>query len=242
MSLEELITRWDNFLQKLRDRFHEVLNQAEEPLNEVINNLQYDNVIIHNIKTGLHNQAVTQLFQKAEEGWGKMEMEMAKYGKIFWGQKSDQHKKLEDLREYLDTEFYKFEVNIYANAARKILDNVKKHIDENKMHKCTQCAAELPINVYSFVALNMKCDSCGSVNTYQPDDRIRALEYYVINNLAEEYAMPAKLRSRYDMNARKEYYNLYYSYLMENVPDKKDFYKRDMEERINNPLFANSLF
>ncbi|RPI16093.1 MAG: hypothetical protein EHM58_12680 [Ignavibacteriae bacterium] len=242
MSFEELVTRWDNFLSKLKDRFHEVLNQAEEPLNEVINNLQYDNIIIHNIKTGLHNQTVMQLMEKAEQGWDKMDSEMMKFGKIFWGQKSDQHRKLDDFREWLNTEFFKFEIDIYAKAARKILDNVKKHIDESKLHRCTQCGAELPINVYSFVALNMKCESCGSVNTYQPDDRIRALEYYVINNLAEEYAMDAKIKAKYDNNAQKEYYTMYYTYLMENVPDKKDFYKRDMDERVNNPFFSNVSF
>lgn len=73
------------------------------------------------------------------------------------------------------------------------------------------------------MAINLKCDSCGSVNTYQPDDRIRAMEYYVINHLAEEHAFPAKIKARSDKNAQKEYYKMYYGYLMENVPDKKIF-------------------
>ncbi|MGH2574983.1 MAG: hypothetical protein ACRDFC_04705 [Ignavibacteria bacterium] len=232
MSLEELSSRWDTFLSKLKDRYYEIVKQAEGPLNDVINNLQYDNVVIHNIKNGLHNQTVIQLIQKAEDGWGKMEVEMAKHGKFFFSQKSGEHGKLDNFRTWINQEFMKFEIGLYAKAARKILDNVRKHIDEKKMHRCTQCAAELPINVYSFMALNLKCGSCGSVNTYQPDDRIRALEYYVINPLADEYALAAKLK-----NDMKEYYKMYYTYLMENVPDKKDFYKRDMEERLNNPFF-----
>jgi hypothetical protein len=63
------------------------MQQADGPLNDVINNLQFDNVIIHNVKTGLHNQTVIQLTQKAEEGWNKMDAEMLKYGKLFWNQK-----------------------------------------------------------------------------------------------------------------------------------------------------------
>jgi hypothetical protein len=232
MSLEELSQRWDTFLIKLKDRYYEIIKQAEEPLNEVINNLQYDNVVIHNIKNGLHSQTVIQLTQKAEQGWGKMEVEMAKHGNLFGIRKAGEHKKLDDFRTWINNEFLKFEVGLYAKAARKILDNVKKHIDKKKMHRCTQCAAELPINVYSFMAINLKCASCGSVNTYQPDDRIRALEYYVINPLADEYALPAKMK-----NDTKEYYKMYYTYLMENVPDKKDFYRRDMEERLKNPFF-----
>ena len=44
MTNEELINRWDTYLGKLKDRFYEILNQTDEPLNDVINNLQYDNV------------------------------------------------------------------------------------------------------------------------------------------------------------------------------------------------------
>lgn len=238
MSLEDLSKRWDTFIQKLKDRFFEVIQQAEGPLDDVINNLQYDTVVIHNIRTALHNQTVVQLGQKAEEGWHKMESEMMKFGKFFFNQKTSEYKKLEQFRVWLDTEFLKFEVGTYAKAARKILDNVKKHIDEKKMHRCTQCGAELPINVYSFMAINLKCESCGSVNTYQPDDRIRALEYYVLNHLAEEFALPAKLRAKHDRLAQKEYYKMYYGFLMENVPDKKEFYERDMEKRVNDPFFS----
>lgn len=238
MSLEDLSKRWDTFIQKLKDRFFEIIQQAEGPLDDVINNLQYDTVVIHNIRTALHNQTVIQLWEKAEQGWEKMQVEMAKFGKIFFNQKTSEYNKLEQFREWLDTEFLKFEVGTYAKAARKILDNVKKHIDEKKMHRCTQCGAELPINVYSFMAINLKCESCGSVNTYQPDDRIRALEYYVLNHLAEEYALPAKLRAKHDRLAQKEYYKMYYGFLMENVPDKKEYYARDMDKRVNDPLFS----
>jgi len=238
MSFEELITRWDNYLAKLKDRYFEVMAQAEGPLNDVINNLQYDNVIIHNVKTGLNNQAVIQLIQKAEEGWGKMDSEMMKHGKLFWNQKSDQHRKLDAFRQWANDEFLKFEIGLYARAARKILDNVKHHVDEKKMHKCTQCGAELPIKIYSFMAVNIKCDSCGSVNTYQPDDRIRALEYYVLNHLADEQALNEKLRAGHDKNAQKEYFKKYYGFLMETVPDKKEFYQRQMDERLNNPFFS----
>lgn len=238
MSFEELITRWDNYLAKLKDRYFEVIGQAEGPLNDVINNLQYDNVIIHNIKTGLNNQTVIQLIQKAEEGWGKMDSEMMKHGKLFWNQKSDQHRKLDAFRQWVNDEFLKFEIGLYARAARKILDNVKNHIDEKKMHKCTQCGAELPIKIYSFMAVNIKCDSCGSVNTYQPDDRIRAVEYYVLNHLADEQALNEKLRAGHDKNAQNEYFKKYYGFLMETVPDKKEFYQRQMEERLNNPFFG----
>lgn len=233
----KLVERWDTYLAKLKERYYEILKQSEGPLQNVIDNLQYDTVVIHNIKTGLHNQTVEQLFKKAEEGWSKMEAEMYKLG-VSFDQINEQHAKSEALRQWMEWEFGIFEVTTYGRAARKILENVKKHIDDKKLHRCTQCAAELPIKIYSFMSINLKCESCGSVNTYQPDDRIRALEFYVLNHLAEEQAYPFKQKAKTDKNAQKDYYKAYYGFLMENVPDKKEFYERDMEKRINDPFFA----
>ncbi|MEP7147144.1 MAG: hypothetical protein ABI792_09065 [bacterium] len=236
-EFQGLVTRWDNFLVKIKERYHEVLQQAEEPLKNVINNIQYDTVIIHNIKTGLYSQAVEQLSRKVDEGWNKMEAEMGKLG-VSRSFITEQHQKSDTFKETLANEFKYFEVSLYGKAARQILENVRKHINENKLHSCTQCGAELPIKIYSFMSVNIKCESCGSVNTYKPDDRIRALEYYVINHLAEEQAFPAKLKAKHDKNAQKEYFKTYYGFLIENVPDKKDFYQREMDERINNPFFS----
>ncbi|HMQ70165.1 MAG TPA: hypothetical protein PKC58_14380 [Ignavibacteria bacterium] len=238
-EFQKLTERWDNYLSKLKDRYYEILKDAEGPLQSVIDNLQYDTVVIHNIKTGLHNQTVEQLSKKAEEGWAKMETEMHNIS-VSFDQIQEQHRKTDDLRQWMEWEFTVFEVTTYGRAARQILENVKKHIDDKKLHRCTQCAAELPIKIYSFMAVNIKCDSCGSVNTYQPDDRIRALEYYVLNHLAEEQAYPFKLKAKSDKNAMMDYYKTYYGFLMENVPDKAEFYKKDMEERINNPFFKNA--
>lgn len=226
-----LVERWDGFLKKLEARYYEVLQQAEEPLAGVIDGLQYDTIVINNVLMGLKNQTVDQLSEKAEGGWGKMEAEMEKIG-VSRDSISKERDKMDVFKNWLGSEFQVYEVKTYSRAAQKVLENVQKHIDLNKLHKCTQCAAELPINTYSFVAINIKCDSCGSVNTYQPDDRIRALEHYVINKFAEERALPAKMKPEGDKEAQKEYYRLYYGYLMENVPDKKEFYERQMNERI----------
>jgi hypothetical protein len=238
-NYQELVARWDGYLQKLKDRFFEILKQADGPLDEVINGLQYDDIVIINIKTGLNNQTVNALAAKANEGWSFMMAEANKSGGLSWNQQQEQKAKIDVFKEWLAVEFLKFETGLYARAARKILENVKTHIDDKKMHRCTQCGAELPIKVFSFMAINLKCDSCGSVNTYQPDDRVKALEYYVIIPLAEEAALPEKIQARTNKYAMRDYYKKYYGYLMENVPDKKDFYARDLNERLTNPMFLN---
>lgn len=236
MSQQDLIARWDNYLKKLSDRFYEVLNSADEPFNEIINSLQYDNIVIINALNGLKDQSVYQIHRKAEEGWEKMQAEIYKTGRL--DLISEQAQKTEKLRIKMETEFERYEINLFAKAARKIFDNVQRHIDDNKIRRCTQCAADLPVSAYSFMAVNIKCDSCGSVNTYQPDDRVRALEYYVIEPLANEHAIEEKLKSGTDRKMMKEYYRKFYGFLMEKVPEKKEFYERSMNERLNNPHFG----
>ena len=233
---QELVARWDAYLEKLRNRFYEVLNSVEGQMQEVIDSLQYDTVVIINILNGLKFQTVTQLSAKADEGWSKMDLELEKINA--YRQFSGEAKKVDIFKMWIQDEFDRYEIKLFARAANKILDNVKKHIDENKLHRCTQCGAELPIKVYSFMSLNLKCESCGSVNTYQPDSRVLALEYYVIEPLANEYAMEEKIKGKTDKAAMKEYYRKYYSYIIENVPDKKEYYERTMNERLNNPFFS----
>ena len=239
-----LCERWDGYLKKLDERYNEVIAQVEAPMQGMIDGLQYDNIVVHNVLMGLENQTVTELSEKVDQGWSKMQGEMEKLGAP-WEVISSQQKKGELFKNNMVDNFSDYHTNTYTRAANKILENVQKHIDEKKLHRCTQCAGELPIKTYSFMAVNLKCESCGSVNTYQPDDRIRALEYYVINQLAEANAKELKKQARYDKNAGKEYYKAYYGYLMENVPDKKEFYERQMNERIKwldtNP-FAGDYF
>jgi hypothetical protein len=227
-----LVARWESFVKKLYERYTDVMKQSEGPLSDVMNSIQYDSVVFININTGLKNQVVDQLCQKGDEGWAKMSAELAKINASS-SDVGNLRQQLVMFKQWAALEFERYEVKIFADAARKILENVKQHINESKLHRCTQCAAELPINVYSFMAVNIKCESCGSVNTYQPDDRVRALEYYVLNHLAEEQAFDLKIKGRHERSAAKEYYLKYYGYLMETVPEKKDFYKRDMDERIS---------
>jgi hypothetical protein len=233
---QELIARWDGYLNKLRDRFYEVLNSTEEPMAGVLDGLQYDNIILINILNGLKFQTVTQLSAKADEGWSKMRLELQKINAN--SVIKEQAPKADIFKNWIDEEFQRYEIKLFARAANKILENVKTHIGDKKLHRCTQCAGELPINVYSFMAINLKCESCGSVNTYQPDDRIRALEYYVIEPLANEFAMEEKIKGYRDNNIQKEYWKKFYGYLMENVPDKKEYFQRTLDERLNNRFFS----
>ena len=235
MGAEEkaaLMQRLDVFLAKLKMRYQEILDSAKQPLEDTINGLSYDTIILINIFTALRDQAVTQLSRKAEDGYSKMSEQFYKLG-ISGAEEKAAMGRMKELKIYLETEFTTYETETYSKAAEKILSNVKEHVNETKLHRCTQCGAELPINIYSFMSLNIKCESCGSVNTYIPDDRVRALEYYVLNYFAAEKALPLKLAAIKEGRSGKEYWKDYFEYMMEKIPEKKDQYERTMKARLN---------
>jgi hypothetical protein len=102
-EFQALVARWDGFLKKLEARYFEVLQQSEGPLNDVMANIQYDNVIIHNITNGLKNQTATQLPEKAEQAWDKMQDEMQKLGASS-GDISKQREKLAAFKYWIEKE------------------------------------------------------------------------------------------------------------------------------------------
>jgi hypothetical protein len=142
-AAQALAARWDGFLKKIEQRYYEVLEQTSAPLDGVINNIPFDNVIIHNIANGLKNQTVTQLSEKMDGAIDKLDGEMDKLG-VSRDFKWRERGKVNVLKNWMEIEYLKFEVGLFARAANKILENVKAHINEQKMHRCTQCGAELP--------------------------------------------------------------------------------------------------
>ena len=123
-----LMERWDGFLDKIKARYKEVLEQAEGPLKDVINSLEYDTVVIHNVLNGLKNQSATQLYKKTEESWEKMETELEKI-RVPFNTILKIRQKHENLREWMDEDFERFSIKTFADAARKIEENVRKHVD-----------------------------------------------------------------------------------------------------------------
>ena len=231
-----LVDRWNGFLEKIKSRYYEVLEQAKGPMDEMFDTLEFNQMLIYNLLNGLKHQTVEQLTTKTEESWHKMSTELGKVKQPSGGFAKTKQKHL-DLLNWMKDDFERYSIKTYANAARKYEENVRKHIDENKLINCVQCGGELPIEVYSFNALNVKCTSCGSVNTYEPDGRIRMLEGGVCH-LADEYAMEEKLKAEDDIKFKAAYYKKYYGFIIEKIPSKKEHYERLMTDKLSNPVFV----
>ncbi|MDO5977331.1 hypothetical protein [Flavivirga spongiicola] len=278
-SKEELVKKWDTFLSKIEERFDLIIDQSKEGTQMLIDQITYDSVSIINAWNGVQSQLLS-LMRKTDDTWAnKMEqsfeaIDYAKYededenydenenydeyeDDATDKERMEQYNKYHDLNHKMLTK-YKFESNrAFANAARKIQENVMAHIDLNKIHNCKQCGDIMDITIYSFMAKNVKCRSCGTVNSYEPDDRILAIEHNCVIHLANEHVIDLTIKEanlehellkldrwvtdektkmdqiQNDLNKNKvEYINKYYDFIVELVPDKEAFYNRKRVHRL----------
>jgi len=254
---EELVQRWDVFLTKIEERFNELMNTAVQATDKVVEQLEYDNSIVVNAWSGIQAQ-IRKLQDKMESVWEeKMDDLFGMREDVSSDDRLGQMYKYEDLSKRMDTEYLRAKTKVLANAGRKIIANVNRHIDTNKMHACKQCGAPMDIRIYSFVARNVKCGACATVNSYEPDSRVRALEHFAIVQLADELVIDQSVREEeigheiWKLDERKPHEAVkvealrkelvivrknrlatYYRFLMDQVPDKADSYQSKLNERL----------
>lgn len=245
---QQLILRWDTYINKIKARCDELIAQANAGTDAFVPQLMYDTSAIQNAWTGIKGQ-VFQLDDKIDAGWEKMDplMDDAGFSSKEW---DIEYAKSGEARIQMHWQYEKNYILAMAKAGKQVLFNVKNHINENKIHTCTQCGNDLKISVYSFRAKNIKCDACESVNTYKPDDRIIALEAWVLVPLANEIALtdkeaeyfaeerrswadnPSKEENENVVKLRKASINKYYQFLIDSIPEKADHYERQRDQRL----------
>jgi predicted RNA-binding Zn-ribbon protein involved in translation (DUF1610 family) len=235
---QALVQRWDGFLGKIKDRYNEVIDMSREPLKEMITGLEYDSIVLHNALQGIKNQSVFQLDKKINEAWEKMENEADKLG-INYGLMDTPREKSSKTSKWMWDEFERFSVKIFADAARQIEKNIRSVVDENTINNCVSCAGQLPVEIWAFQAVNVICPNCGSVNTYEPDGRVRAMEG-VIGAYAQEHAVEEWIKhgNGDDKKDSAEYYKKYYTFFIENLPQRKEHYERLLNDKLSNFHFV----
>jgi len=231
-----LTERWDTFLGKIKSRYSEILDQSKEPIHEMISGLEYDSIIMHNVLNGLRNQTEIQLGRKIEESWEKMESELEKMG-IHYDHILRIKDKNWELIEWMRDDFERFSIRTFADAARQIEKNIHAAVDPHQIHNCVSCGDQLKVEVFSFQAINVKCEGCGSINTYEPDGRVRQLEG-VYSSFADEFAMEERILKDKDNKHGAPYFKKYYGFLIEKLPSRKEHYERLLNDKLNNPDFV----
>ncbi|MHA7060028.1 hypothetical protein ACWGOQ_0022565 [Aquimarina sp. M1] len=249
MSFTETQYRWEAFLTKIKDRFYEVLNKAEEALPLLFEATDLEIITFTNAWQGINLQA-SDLISKIESTW------FDKVENTFLDTNLDndsaqfirERNKGFQLQHELGQELKSYEVRISAKAAKKLLHTAKDTL--KKGFCCTQCQAQLPIKDNFFRSYYSTCDYCQTVNTFEPGTKARNIEHFAMNALGEEAALEHYLhyeqlkfqnylqdREVFDKTEIIAHYQKYIETFLkkriEIIPDYKDRYEKDLESKMS---------
>jgi len=213
----QLVEKWDVFLQKINTRFEESLQHAEEALLENLDESDYDLTPTEQAWQGIKAQ-LRGLADKTEETFDeKVLPQMLRY--VDAGTVIDERIKGNELRSSIYHRIEAFEIEIEGKIARKFYDHAIQGLNEK--FQCTQCGAQLQVRQDIFHAHYVSCDYCNTVNTFTPNDNIRAIRW-IVDSIAKHKAFDewkAKEQARKNIYATFDRYG--------NNPEKlKEAYRK----------------
>ncbi|WP_299314379.1 hypothetical protein [uncultured Aquimarina sp.] len=249
MSFTVTQNRWNTFLTKIEDRFHEVLSKTEVVLPLLFEATDFETTTFQNAWQGIYSQA-SDLISKIEDTW---------YNKVedtFLNVDLDddsiqlikERNKGFQLQHNLDQELKSYEVRIFSEAAKKLLAIAKDTL--SKDFSCTQCQAKLPVKNNFFRSYYSTCDYCQTVNTFEPGTKARNIEHFAIDALGQAAALEHYLKyeelkfqnylNDRDVYGKDELANQYRKYVeaflkkrIEIIPDYQDRYEKDLNAKMS---------
>jgi hypothetical protein len=176
MSADALDSRWDGFLAKIRERFDELMREAEAGCAELLHHTGGDTVPLSNAWQGIRMRALG-LQSKISDTWSESvqdkfhEIEAYTRADAAWA-------RAEKFKDQLEIELERIEIKIFADAMRSLLSMAAQ---EHAALRCSQCGAELPIGVV-LATTDVNCRHCSALNTVEPGPRARmgvAMSHYL---------------------------------------------------------------
>ncbi|WP_103071188.1 hypothetical protein [Aquimarina sediminis] len=248
MSFNDTQTRWDGFLKKIEDRFEEILKKTEAALPLLFDATDFETITFQNAWQGIYTQA-NDLIYKIEDTWyEKVEDTFINSG-IQFGSKQLLQERDKGLRVRfnLEQKLKSYEVSIFSDAAKKLLNKAKEIL--SKDFCCTQCQAKLPVRDNFFRSYYSTCDYCQTVNTFEPGSKARNVEHFAVDAISEEAALEhyleyERLKFENDLHDKKihkkdqltsqyrKYIETYLKKRIEIIPDYQDRYQKDLDAKM----------
>jgi hypothetical protein len=262
VEFNDVQQRWDNFLLKIEERFHEVLKQTEAVLPTLLDYQNFDTTPFGNAWQGIEAQ-VKDLISKIDDTWQNKVSEsfdeIINSSDNFYAENHVEYyrdiyypalEKGRKLAHKLQKELKRYEVNTFAEAGRKLQKKADEILGSN--FSCTQCKAPLPVKQNFFRSYYQTCDYCQTVNTFEPGTIARNVEHFALHPIAEatcldEYFVYCDLEDAYKqqnddepkainkdvvVNAYKTYAEKYLKARIAVIPDLQSEYEKDLEGKV----------
>jgi hypothetical protein len=237
--------RWDGFLNNIRERFLEIMQEAKEGCPALLEESNLDPIPMGNAWGAIEMRA-KQLETKIEETWSSQverafEQDGAPPQFI-----AHERAKGDALRDFIEVERERTRIAIYSDAGRAIFRHAATEIARS--FACVRCGAPLEVP-FTFRALNVHCQHCRTVNGYEPGTRLRLAEI-CIHPLCEEAAWQQWLVMHQAENAWRQarpvtihhlkgweraqiaYYHAYLSTRVRLLPDTAQAFDADLRGRM----------
>lgn len=179
VTKQELISRWDKFLNQIETRFNESLQQAEEASLDLLEESDYDYHKTMQAYTGMKGQ-IQNLIQKIDKTWDdKVRPQMEEvFENTDW---VDETVKGNELSVKLWEKMRRFEV-VLEGKLSQIYYNHAIQIADMDFH-CSQCNAKLQIDKRIFRSQYITCDYCDTVNTFEPEAKYSQIGWGIVDNI-----------------------------------------------------------
>lgn len=172
--LQLIVQKWDGFVAKVGHRSQEILAEAQEGIDQILAQYPTDagpmGTAMTAVQTRFHG-----LHQKVSDSWDKIGEELEEVEgdddlspeayRAMCAVTDEMHRKYEVLLEQIDMQYAWLEMRKQADWGRRLWDIAQQEIQQPLT--CSQCGAPFQNTVY-WVATNMNCPHCGSVNSVHP--------------------------------------------------------------------------
>ena len=183
----ELISRWDTFLSKMKARYLESLQHAEEACVEQLEATDYEYYTVFRSWQGMKSQ-INQILQKIDDTWqNNVEPQMQTVDNSDYLHHSEENK-ANHLTDSLVIEMERFEKALEGKLSQKFYNHAIAIA--NKDFNCSQCGSPLIIKKDLFRAQYVSCTACNTVNTFEPETKFIQIGWNIIDNIVAYQCTP----------------------------------------------------
>ncbi|MDH6308655.1 hypothetical protein M2451_000966 [Dysgonomonas sp. PFB1-18] len=241
----ELAARWDTFLVKIKERFHEMSEQGKEAVLESLDNNNYDYYSSFRTLSSIKAQLQDSIINKIDKVWrDQVEPLMMADGDSY---SIDKRHKGHNLRKQLSDEIHDWMFVCEGLLSEKYYQYAIQLV--NKDFRCTQCNSPVQITKNLFQSHYVTCSYCNTVNSFVPETKYVQIGWNVVNNISA-YSALAEWRAVYKLQQRtrnddrdeyleqykeacRAYLKKYFEKRIELMPHTKETYEKDFAEALN---------
>jgi hypothetical protein len=236
---EELIARWDAFLQKMETRFEESLEQGQQAVLDSLDDNDFDYFTSVRTLMAIRSRIDASLIRKIDDTWQQQVEPLMRADGHYWAEESHKGYHTSDtMHERMSLWQYITE----GRLAEKYYGHAIGLINRNFF--CTQCNAPLQVKHDFFMAQYVPCSYCNTVNTFEPETRYVTIGWNVVDSMAALYALQEykdMLAARsagaavYEQAVRK-YYERYFDERIKLMPHTVATREQDIERKIRQTI------